>query len=120
MPEKRVLRVNSLCGFSNAELNLQFHQLQHPLDDHGGESGSIPLDFCGDWSLIMPLSITLGAFVAPLAWERSDKKYRAKHVTLNEDGDMALYGTKYMSDDDDPARALVMTMIKILKLNKRE
>tara|TARA_B100000809_G_scaffold261993_1_gene312004 strand:- start:1538 stop:1741 length:204 start_codon:yes stop_codon:yes gene_type:complete len=63
----------------------------------------------------MPLSLKLGAYVEPLAWERSPKKYRAKHMKLDKEGRMAQYGIKYKYDDDSPARALIMTLIKILE-----
>jgi hypothetical protein len=72
-------------------------------------------DYTDNWEQLMELSIEHGAFVSPLAWECSPKKYRAKYIALNESGSMMTFGIKYMSDDDDPARALVMTLIKILR-----
>jgi hypothetical protein len=72
-------------------------------------------DYTDNWEELMALSIEHGAFVSPLAWERSEKKYRAKYIAPNESGRMMTFGTKYMSDDDNPARALVMTLIKILR-----
>ncbi len=77
-------------------------------------------DYTDNWEQLMALSIEHGAFVSPLAWERSPKKYRAKYIALNEFGKMMTFGTKYMSDDDDPARALAMTLIKILRSKNDE
>ncbi|MBD77570.1 MAG: hypothetical protein CL840_01350 [Crocinitomicaceae bacterium] len=77
-------------------------------------------DYTDNWEQLMELAIEHGAFVSPLAWERSEKRYRAQHIAPGEGGRMTIHGTKYMSDDDDPARALVMTLIKILRNQKNE
>lgn len=113
------MMVDSMEHYSNSELNEKLLALKNSvIDNSTKESVSDMLthiNFCDNWAELMPLSLKLGAYVEPLAWERSPKKYRAKHLKMDKEGRMAQYGIKYMSDDDDPARALVMTLIKILK-----
>jgi hypothetical protein len=114
--------VDSMENYSNLELNEKLSTLNLLMNNSTIESASnIPtlVKFCDNWAELMPLSLKLGAYVNPLAWERSQKKYRAKHMKMDEEGRMAQYGTKYWSDDDDPARALVMTLIKILESTKK-
>jgi hypothetical protein len=120
------MRVDSMEKFSNSELNDQLSVLKKKLiSDNNKENignklldkqvENVTLNYCGNWDILMPLSLKFGAYVSPLAWERSIKKYRAKHIAMDENGRMATYGINYMSDDNDPARALVMTLIKIFK-----
>lgn len=75
------------------------------------------INYSASWALLMPVSIKYGAFVTPMAWEDSPKKYRAVHIALDNNGCMTGYGGRYESDDNDPARCLIMTLIKILKKN---
>lgn len=99
--------VMEMASWSNDRLNAELAECL-------GETSSVP-DYCGDWNLLMPLSVKFGAFVTPLAWERSQYKYRAKRISLDSDGNMATWSMKLMSDDNDPARCLVSTLIKILR-----
>lgn len=112
------MQVDSMENLSNLELNNQLSSLAELLNPIKKKSSlgvilsdNLILNFCESWSILMPLSLKYGAYVEPLAWERSKKKYRAKYLALDENGRMARYGTKYMSDDNDPARALVMTLL---------
>ena len=120
------MQVDSMEGFSNSELNEQLSLLERGLINRDTQENvsdglsskeveAIPPNYCENWAVLMPLTLKFGAYVGPLAWERSIKKYRAKHKAMDEMERMATYGIKYMSDDNDPARALVMTLIKILK-----
>ncbi len=122
MTQSNELKTNSMEGFSKTELNTLLSGLIEQLRSNtvmDEENNVFPtlstLDFCDNWEVLMPLSLKYGAYVEPLAWERSNKKYRARHMAMDEEGRMARYGVKYMSDDNDPSRALVMTLIKILK-----
>jgi len=115
------MMVDSMENCSDLELNEKLSTLNLLMNNSIIESAShIPTltKFCDNWAELMPLSLKLGAYVSPLAWERSPKKYRAKHMKMDKEGRMAQYGTKYWSDDDNPARALVMTLIKILESTK--
>lgn len=113
-------------NYSDSELNEQLSALKKSLKENSSKENAscVPshqdveptsINFCDNWAVLMPLSLKYEAYVEPLAWERSNKKYRAKYMSMDKEGRMARYGIKYMSDDDDPARALVMTLIKILK-----
>lgn len=77
-------------------------------------------DYTDNWSELMEWALEHGVYVSPLAWERSEKKYRAKHIAPDENGEMTSYGSAYTSDDDDPARAVVMTLIKVLKKKNQQ
>lgn len=126
------MQPNDMERFSDLELNQELYFLLNlePLmlrnnqnkktdqDNALQKKENPPINFCEDWASLMPLSLKYGAYVEPLAWERSSKKFRAKHMRLSPNGRMANYGMKYKSDDDNPARALVMTLIKILKLKQ--
>lgn len=70
-------------------------------------------DYCSNWNVTMPLAITFGAWVMPTAWERCSKKYCAQAIFIR-DGAMART-TKYTSYSDDPLRATVKCLIKILE-----
>ncbi|MCG3884442.1 hypothetical protein I3271_07045 [Photobacterium leiognathi] len=80
----------------------------------------------------MPIAIKLGVYCKPLAWERLDRKlYRAEHICMAEEIDsesgsklsMSGMGTRFMTDDESPERALALTCIKVLqdlKISKRK
>lgn len=73
------------------------------------------IDYCDSWEHLMPLAIENGVFVKPLAWERTGKLYRAYRMELDENFEMKNFGTKFISDDEDPERAIIKTLIKVLR-----
>lgn len=130
----KTLPADSMSHWANSDLNQELAKLLGQFLIFDDECSSEVIDnviysinadgirkachqnYLESWNILMPLSVKLGAFLTPLAWEFSPKKYRAKHIALSEDNSMAHYGSKYMSDDNDPARCLVMTLIKIKQL----
>lgn len=128
----KVLSVDSLCHLSNAELNHKLAELVgdmtsasgkettmigdvlHIIESNRNLTACYP-DYCDDWNILMPLALEVGVYMSPLAWERSAKKYRAKHIAMNEEGFMTENSIKFMSDDDDPARCIAMNIIKVLE-----
>lgn len=128
----KVLSVDSLCHLNNAELNHKLAELMGELSSTCGKETTMVgdvlhilesdrsltachPDYCDDWNILMPLALEVGVYMAPLAWERSEKKYRAKHIAMNEEGFMAENSIKFMSDDNDPARCIAMNIIKVLE-----
>lgn len=77
-------------------------------------------DYCDSWDEVMSIAIEYGVFVKPLAWERTGELYRASHIALDEEGVMTNFGTRFISDDEDPIKAIVMTLIKVLKEKNKE
>lgn len=73
------------------------------------------IDYCDSWERLMPLAIENGVFFKPLAWERTGKLYRAYRMDLNENSEMTNFGTKFICDDENPERAVMQTLIKVLK-----
>ncbi|PSV00644.1 hypothetical protein [Photobacterium kishitanii] len=125
--------VDNMLHWENLELNKelakQLNQYSAPLVEQktevindvvysistDGSHEACHPNYIHDWDILTPLSLKFCVFLSPLAWERSPQKYRAKLITINKDGERKYHGMRYMSDDDDPSRCLVMTLIKVLK-----
>ena len=84
----------------------------HSIDNKRRLEGRHP-GYIDDWGTLMELALEHGAYLSPLAWERSEKRYRASHFAMLN-GEMCQFGTPYTSDDDCPGRAITMTLIKII------